>query len=130
MRRLAISIPILNFFAIMHVYVHYCDVANSYCDGTLTELGTFLKTLDERVELEKKNSKRHTTERLERVEGSVIHSFPPAKAPSWCVDKEWLKGTLTMAVVQKCTRVVYGQNLCTVKPVLKQPRVGLQKVVL
>ena len=56
------------------------------------ELNSFLKTLNERAEVEKHNSNRHTTERMKRVEGSQLHSHPPNGAPPWCVDKEWKKG--------------------------------------
>ena len=57
-----------------------------------SELQSFLKTLDERLELDKTKAKKHTTERMQRIEGSLLHSSPPTGAPLWTVDKEWLKG--------------------------------------
>jgi hypothetical protein len=58
----------------------------------ILELKNFLKTLDDRIEEKKKESKRYSAERIKRVEGSLLHSNPPKNIAAWCVDKDWRKG--------------------------------------
>ena len=83
-------------FGLPHLSKHVChkliksQFYNIRC--LLTELNSFLKTLDDRINVNEKESKRHSAERIKRVEGSLHHIVPPNGVPSWAIDKEWIKG--------------------------------------
>ena len=56
------------------------------------ELSDFLKVIDQRAEKKKTENAKHVTEKIKRVDGSLIHTFPPSNTPLWCIDSDWLKG--------------------------------------
>ena len=56
-------------------------------------LNNFFQELDKRVTTQLQNAKkRNVPERREREIGATISNCPPPAAPSWTIDKDWLKG--------------------------------------